>query len=116
MALGVPGGAEILIEAAKQASIIMNKREGMAVLNMDMLNCFNLIDRVKMLKVMAKSLPEFYGFYHTMFAAGNHCITTKKDLRIKMTQGFMQRNLICGISNVCRCGSDRIARHDEIVR
>ena len=65
--IGCPSGAQALIAAAKIGIDIIKKDPRKAMMKLDFRNCYNTIDRQKMLNVITRLAPELSGLYYQRY-------------------------------------------------
>ena len=65
--IGCPSGAQALIAAAKIGIDLIKQQPTKAMMKLDFNNCYNTIDRQKVLNVMAELAPELTGIFYQRY-------------------------------------------------
>ena len=65
--IGCPSGAQALIAAAQIGIDIIKKDPRKAMMKLDFRNCYNTIDRQKMINVVTRLAPELTGLYYQRY-------------------------------------------------
>ena len=66
--IGCPSGAQSLIAAAKIGINMIKQNPNKAMIKLDFQNCYNTIDRQKVLNVMAELAPELTGVFYQRYS------------------------------------------------
>src|SRR5690606_2941695 len=80
IALGVANGSEIMIQATNYSMYLLNNSNiKFAALNIELLNCFNMISRSKTLDLVAELLPKMYSLFYSIYGNKNYLITSNNN-------------------------------------
>ena len=72
--IGCPSGAQALIAAAKIGINMIKQDTQKAMMKLDFRNCYNTIDRQKMINVITRLAPEVSGIYYQRYNKPYHLV------------------------------------------